>query len=136
MIKNKTPILMVSIAGTLVLTMIAINMTQYLRRPGGLEEIKAPNAEAIAKLRERQGQAAGPDGASLAAMKSTGFGPKTPGDEISAGIPEAPSIQIPTSKLYRPTFDSATTSAHWYDEDSYQKVNAKNNAGKREDPPN
>ncbi len=133
MIKNKTPILMVSIVGTLVLTLVAINMTQYLRNPGGLVEIEAPNKEALEKVGDRDHAQVYPEGVTLQKME-TSFGADESGAVKAVAIPDEPSIQIPNTRLIKPTFEPSTTAAHWYDEDSYQKVSASKNAGKREDP--
>lgn len=130
---KKAPILLVSIVGTLVLTLIAINMTEFLRNPGAIQEIQAPNQDALKKVSERPVAQVLPEGVTLEKMQRS-FDLE---DEqaATAGVnPETPSIQLPNTKANKPTFEPSTTSAHWYDDDSYQKVNANKNSGKREDP--
>ncbi len=131
---KKAPILMVSIVGTLVLVLIAINMTEYLRNPGGgIQEIAAPNREALKKVSERPSAEVLPEGVLLQKMEqSFNSGSEQP---VAAVVnPETPSIQLPSTKVTKQPFVTNTTSAHWYDDESYQKVNANQGTGKRTDP--
>jgi hypothetical protein len=130
---KKAPILMVSIVGTLALTLVAINMTEYLRDPGAIQEIEAPNQEALKKVGERPAANAMPEGAMLAQMKDS-FATEGPQNPAAVANPETPSIQLPNTKMKSQPFEPNTTSAHWYDDDSYQKVNAGKNTGERTDP--
>ncbi len=130
---KKAPILMISIVGTLVLTLIAINMTEFLRNPGAIQEIEAPNQDALKKVSERPVVEVLPEGVLKAEMQKS-FAPTGDGAVTAAVNPETPSIQLPNTRANKPTFEPSTTSAHWYDDDSYQKVNANKNSGKRTDP--
>lgn len=135
MIAKKTPTILLTLGVLLVVGMVTLNMTQFLRNPFGMQEIKAPNAEAMATLRERSKQAAGPGGASVTDLaEASNFKKGAPGDYSAQGIPATPTIQLPNARLYVSTFNSSMTSSMWYDDDSYQKVNAKNNEGKRVEP--
>ena len=47
-----------------------------------------------------------------------------PGSEIAMknGVPEEPTILVKENKAYKPTPNDSATSAHWYDENSRQKI--------------
>jgi hypothetical protein len=66
-------------------------------------------------------------------MGIKGFGPEAVAAKSKEPNPERPSIKIPDSKEYKPTFFAHTTSSQWYDDKSYQVENAKENEGKRQD---
>ena len=53
MVRQKAPILLGSLVGVLVLTLVTINMTQYLRNPGGIQEIDVPNKEALERIKDK-----------------------------------------------------------------------------------
>jgi hypothetical protein len=112
--------------------LVTINMTQYLRNPSGLQEIKVPNAEALEEIKERSSANVLPDGVMATRMAEASFGASVA--TTAAANPETPSIQIPNTRLQKSEFNAATTSAQWWDDESYQKVNAQKNAGKREEP--
>lgn len=132
MIKKKSPILLGSLVGVVVVTLVTINMTQYLSNPGGIQEYEVPNKEALEKIKERNAAEVLPEGVMAVRMAEASFGESvaTP----AAANPATPSIQIPNTRLQKTEFNPTTTSAQWWDDESYQKINAQKNAGKREDP--
>jgi hypothetical protein len=132
MVRKKAPFLLGSIVGVVVLALMTINLAQYLRNPSGLQEIEVPNAEALAEIKERNTANVVPEGVIAQRMAEASFGESkaTP----AAANPETPTIQIPNTRLLRSEFSPASTSAQWWDDESYQKVNAQKNAGKREEP--
>jgi hypothetical protein len=73
-----------------------------------------------------------PEGVMAQRMADASFGGSvaTP----AAANPATPTIQIPNTRLQKSEFNPTTTAAQWWNDDSYQKVNAQKNAGKREEP--
>lgn len=133
--KSKAPILLVTVVGALVLTLAAVNLSQYMRKQHLMQDIEAPNEEAIKKMQERRAQMSGGDAMVGKEEMVRGFGPSSVSTVAAAGIPDEPSIKVPNSRDYKPEFDPATTSSHWYDDDSYQKVNAGKREGTRTETP-
>jgi hypothetical protein len=134
--RKKTPILLASLAGLFVVVMITLNLSQYLRNPGAIQEIEAPNKEALEKLQSRMDQGGTENVRPASATGIAKFGPGSIAQVEGgfAGIPAAPTIIVPDRTRQEPGFDSATTSSQWYDEESYQKVNAESAEGKRKGP--
>jgi hypothetical protein len=132
MIKKKSPILLGSLVGVVVVTLVTINMTQYLSNPGSIQEYEVPNKEALEKIKERNAAEVLPEGVMAVRMAEASFGESvaTP----AAANPATPSIQIPNTRLQKTEFSPTTTAAQWWDDESYQKINAQKNAGKREEP--
>ncbi len=128
---KKAPVMLMTLVGAFVLGLIALNLTQYLRAPGGLTEIKAPNEEALEKVRQRQAEQAAtrkPTQKELRMRSQVGAVGGIRHD-VSSGIPEHPSILIVQPERMTPTFDGDSTSAHWYREDSAQKARADKEKG-------
>ena len=128
MIKKKTPVLLVTIVVAIGLGLVVLNMTPFLQN-GGLMDIKAPDKEALQKVRDRQ--AASADSRIKTMKERTMFvsnGPEGSKATLQKGIPETPSIAMPDTKKFAPQFDSETTSSHWYENESAQAAKAEKNA--------
>ena len=92
---------------------------------------QAVAARALAKIKERNSSNVMPEGVMAQRMAEASFGESvaTP----SAANPENPTIQIPNTRMQKSEFNATSTSTQWWDDESYQKVNARKNAGKREE---
>lgn len=128
MIKKKTPVLLVTIVVAIGLGLVVLNMTPFLKT-GGLMDIKAPDKEALQAVRDRQAASAD---SRIKTIKErsmlASIGPEGSKATLKNGIPETPSIAMPDTKKLAPQFDSETTSAHWYENESAQAAKAEKNA--------
>ncbi|MEX2242591.1 MAG: hypothetical protein WD716_01965 [Fimbriimonadaceae bacterium] len=127
---KKKPILLISLAVTLVLVVFGVNLANILREPGGgLQTMEAPNQETIDKMRERQQQAVSSGDRSAARLKQASkfsiSGAVTVANPKMGEVPDVPSVLIPTRMMFDPEFENDSTSSHWYKDDSYLKEDAR-----------
>jgi hypothetical protein len=127
---KKKPILLISLAVTLVLIVLGMNLANILREPGGgIQTYEAPNKETIDKMRERQKQATSSVDRSAdrlkEASKFSAIGAVAAGNPKVGEVPEIPSVLIPTQMMNDPAFDSSASASHWYEDDSYMKEDAR-----------
>ena len=129
--QRKKPFLLMTIVVTLVVVLLGVNMSQYLRDPNRIQEREAPNAETVAKMRARQASAAVPDGVEIAdmmdasSMQTAGAGSMNPVGEV----PTNPSIELPRLQKYKAPYQTDSTSALWYEEHSKQREMSEERVG-------
>jgi hypothetical protein len=124
--KQNRPVLLITVVVAVLLGMVVVNMTGMLNRPGGLQEIKSPDKEALLEARERQ-QASTEDRIKTMKERSliASIGPDGPKANLKEGIPETPSIAMPKGEAPQAKFETDRTSSHWYDDQSKQSEEAK-----------
>jgi hypothetical protein len=127
---KKKPILLISLAVTLVLIVLGMNLANILREPGGgLQNLEAPNQETINKMRDRQKQVANSGDRSADRLKQASIfsisGTVTVANPKMGEVPDIASVLIPTRMMFDPEFENDSTSSHWYKEDSYLKEDAR-----------
>lgn len=127
MIHKKKPILLISVVGSLGLVLLGLNMSQYLRNQDRYQEIPAPDRLTREKLGERPESLVGGGDARIAAMEEAILTGEVAGATVIADVPANPSILLPNLRYYQEQYtDGNTTSAGWYNENSYQQTEAEN----------
>ena len=128
--QNKKPFLLMTIVVTLVVVLLGVNMSQYLRDPGRIKDQKAPNEETMAKMKARQAEESVPDDVQVGdVMQMSNIGAMG-GDTASLGeVPSEPSIELPRLQEYKSAFTTDTTSAQWWKENSKQQQTSEERAG-------
>jgi hypothetical protein len=129
MIKKKSPVLLVTIVAAVGLGMVVLNMTGFLANPGGLPEFDAADKEAMQEVQKRQQASAGDRIKTMKERSMFSIGPGGQSANLKTGVPDTPSIAMPNMKQVVPKYDPETTSSHWYEDDSLQKVNADKKKG-------
>ena len=120
--QKKKPFLLMTIVVTLVVVMLGVNMSQYLRDPGRIKDIKAPNAETIAKMKERQSEEPLPDGLEVGDMMLASSMGAMGGDAVPVDeVPPVSSIKLPRLQKYQSIYSTDSTTGHWWTEQSKQK---------------
>lgn len=130
--QQKKPFLLVTIVVTLVVVLLGVNMSQYLRDPNRIKQQKAPNAETVAKMQARQAQVGVPEDVRIedmieaSSMQTMGGR----GSQVAVGeVPVQPSILLPRLQDSRTQYQVDSTSTLWWKEDSKQLKTAEERAG-------
>jgi len=120
--QKKKPFLLMTIVVTLVVVLLGVNMSQYLRDPGRIKDIKAPNAETMAKMKERKSEEPLPDNVEVGEMMlSSSIGTMGGGAVPVGEVPPVSSIELPRLQKYQSVYSTDSTSGHWWSEQSKQK---------------
>ena len=128
--QKKKPLLLMTIVATLVVLLLAANMTQYLREPNKIKEQKAANQETIDKWRERPPSEARRDDAQISDMMQMSSTMRMSGPNAPLGeVPAKPTIELPRLQEYNSHYRVDYPTAHWYKPNSKQFETSEERAG-------
>ena len=123
MIHKKKPILLISVAGAVGLVLLGLNMSQFFSNQDRFIDIPAPDIATHEKFMQRDSNTIGVGGSMIAELKEAVQLDASEDAITIADVPERPSVLLPNMRYYdEPYVDGNTTSAGWYNENSYQQT--------------
>lgn len=122
--QHKTPLLLVTIVATMVVVLVGVNMSQYLRDPNRIKEQPRPDPDTIVAVRPVPEDAKIED-----IMGAPNTRPYGTDSLVAVGeVPVNPSIKLRRLQSRREQFRTELPSAHWWENKSNQHKTSEDRA--------